>query len=88
MAKPQVRAVYSTDFTPQSNAVVTPKPAPTPVLNEKTVVKLWFKKMLLSVLKKLFFVIFFVNLGSFLEYKYHWLGAPYTQSAMKAKGFK
>lgn len=87
MAKPQVRAVYSTDFTPQSNAVSTP-PKPAPV-NEKAVVKQYVKRMAIALLKKILIACLFMGVGAFIESKYHIMGASTASvQAIAKKGAK
>ena len=86
MAKPQVRAVYSTDFTPQ-NAVAAPKPAP--ALNEKAVVKQYVKRMAIALLKKILIACLFMGVGAWLESKYHIVGASTASvQAIAKKGAK
>jgi len=85
MAKPQVRAVYSTDFTPQ-NAVAAPKPAP---VNEKAVVKQYVKRMAIALLKKILIACLFMGVGAWLESKYHIVGASTASvQAIAKKGAK
>jgi hypothetical protein len=87
MAKSTATAVYATP------TVATPIPTQpskaTPVLNEKAVVQQWFKRLFFSLLRKTLIVASLVTLGSYLEYKYHWLGASHANvQAVAKKGAK
>jgi hypothetical protein len=49
----------------------------------------WFKRFFFSLLRKTLIVASLVTLGSYLEYKYHWLGASHANvQAVAKKGAK